>query len=271
MPRIQVYVFSLKISSELKRNSLAEEFKESITSVIILAHEYISLKSVRTERQIEKKLKRVGSIIQESEGRLPIEIIISAFESLNNAFMNLKSIYAEYDSLIKENADQKKIDRNIYIEEAMTTLIFVEAYKIKATAALIATEASNKINDLYKTGLFLVTAFLLLLTVIIGALIFFVSRRINFSLNHLTRSANAIEKGKLNEPVPNLGIDEFGDLASAFDSMRISLKQNEEEIHQLNQTLEQRVIERTKELEAVYMKMPITTCYKKTFIFDNQL
>ena len=80
--------------------------------------------------------------------------------------MNLKSIYAEYDALIKENANQKEIDRNIFIEEAMTTLILAEAYKIKATATLIATEASNKINDLYKMGLFLVTAFLLLLTVI---------------------------------------------------------------------------------------------------------
>ena len=182
---LSLYVFSLKISSELKKDSLAEEFKESITSVIILAHEYTSLKSVRTERLLEKKLERVGSIIQQSKGRLPIEIIINAFESLNKAFMNLKSIYAEYDALIKANANQKEIDRNIFVEEAMTTLIFAEAYKIKATAALIATEASNKINDLYKMGLFLVTAFSLLLTVIIGVSIFFVSRRINFSLNHL--------------------------------------------------------------------------------------
>lgn len=50
---LSLYVFSLIISSELKRKSLAEEFKESITSVIILAHEYTSLKSVRTERLLE--------------------------------------------------------------------------------------------------------------------------------------------------------------------------------------------------------------------------
>jgi signal transduction histidine kinase/cytochrome b subunit of formate dehydrogenase len=66
----------------------------------------------------------------------------------------------------------------------------------------------------------------------------------------LTGAAEKISSGDLSEPVPNLGVDEIGTLATAFETMRVKLRESLESIQAWGRQLEARVHERTQELEA---------------------
>jgi signal transduction histidine kinase len=66
----------------------------------------------------------------------------------------------------------------------------------------------------------------------------------------LTGAARRIAAGDLSQPVPDLGKDEVGGLARTFEVMRLRLRQSLEEIQSWNRQLEDRVHERTQELEA---------------------
>src|SRR3990172_3936587 len=66
----------------------------------------------------------------------------------------------------------------------------------------------------------------------------------------LTTAARRIAGGDLSQPVPDLGKDEVGGLARTFEAMRVRLKQSLEGIQSWNRQLEDRVHERTRELEA---------------------
>jgi len=68
-------------------------------------------------------------------------------------------------------------------------------------------------------------------------------------VNSLTQAAQRISSGDLEGPIPVSGQDEIGRLALTFDHMRVKLKDSIDTIEQWNRELEQRVKERTKELE----------------------
>jgi len=86
---ISLFVLSFKVHTELNKDLLADRFHDAATSIIILAHEYTALQSVRTMNMLENKLLRMNVIIQEAEGQIPLEIILNAFKSLNNTYVNL--------------------------------------------------------------------------------------------------------------------------------------------------------------------------------------
>jgi signal transduction histidine kinase/cytochrome b subunit of formate dehydrogenase len=66
----------------------------------------------------------------------------------------------------------------------------------------------------------------------------------------LNTAAGRIAGGDLSQPVPDLGKDEVGGLAKTFEAMRVRLQESQEGIQSLNRDLENRVRERTSELEA---------------------
>lgn len=66
----------------------------------------------------------------------------------------------------------------------------------------------------------------------------------------LTTAARRIATGDLAQPVPDLGKDEVGGLAKTFEAMRVRLQQSQDAIQSANRQLEDRVHERTRELEA---------------------
>ncbi len=66
----------------------------------------------------------------------------------------------------------------------------------------------------------------------------------------LTAAAQKLASGDLSEPVPAMGADEIGRLAGAFETMRGRLKEAIETIQTWAGELEERVHERTRELEA---------------------
>ncbi len=94
------------------------------------------------------------------------------------------------------------------------------------------------------------------LAVLIAAgLTWIVTRQIVTPLQRLAATAQRFGSGDLEVPIPAMGQDEIGRLAESLDTMRNQLKHSLDEIKQWNQELEQRVKQRTKELEELYHKL----------------
>jgi len=71
----------------------------------------------------------------------------------------------------------------------------------------------------------------------------------------LTEATSRISSGQLDVPVPVEGLDEVADLARGFEEMRVKLRAFLEAQQRWNEELEERVRQRTQELEALYEEL----------------
>lgn len=74
-------------------------------------------------------------------------------------------------------------------------------------------------------------------------------------IGQLTEASQRIAAGVLTTPIPHRGQDEVGTLGQAMESMRAQLQDSLERIENWNRELEQRVRERTQELERLYQEV----------------
>jgi two-component system NtrC family sensor kinase len=77
---------------------------------------------------------------------------------------------------------------------------------------------------------------------------FFVHRMVYMPLRDLESGAKRISSGDLEKPIPVRSQDEFGQLATSFNSMTLALRNSELELREWNRTLEQKVEENTRAL-----------------------
>ncbi len=82
-----------------------------------------------------------------------------------------------------------------------------------------------------------------------------VARSVRRPVAVLTRAAERIAGGNLEAPIPALGDDEVGRLGRSLEHMRVALKASIDEVERANAELEQRVRERTRELEGLYREL----------------
>jgi len=100
--------------------------------------------------------------------------------------------------------------------------------------------------DKLRDRMIMLTSILLALTIYVS---YFFSLNLTQPLRFLDISAQALAEGRLDEPIEPSSKDEIGDLALSFESMRVALKQTFAEVEQQKNELEDRVLERTAELE----------------------
>jgi signal transduction histidine kinase len=81
------------------------------------------------------------------------------------------------------------------------------------------------------------------------------ARSVTRPVEALTHAAEKIAEGDLTEPIPMVGKDEVGRLGYALEVMRSSLGEANASIARHNQVLEQRVADRTAELERVNARL----------------
>ncbi|MHB8872066.1 MAG: sensor histidine kinase [Myxococcaceae bacterium] len=90
-----------------------------------------------------------------------------------------------------------------------------------------------------------------------GSLVFAwgAARSVQRPVKVLTRAAERIAGGELDQPIPPLGADEVGSLGRSFESMRVALASSLARIEQAKDELEARVEERTRQLADLNLKL----------------
>ena len=74
-------------------------------------------------------------------------------------------------------------------------------------------------------------------------------RNITSRLQSLVMASDRLSKGDFEHVVPPAGKDEIGSLAEAFEGMREAIRQRDGQLRQWNETLQQKIGERTSQLE----------------------
>jgi len=94
------------------------------------------------------------------------------------------------------------------------------------------------------------------LTILIALLFAWgMARSVTMPLKVLAHAAARITQGDLETPIRSLGEDEIGSLARSLDHMRITLKASVDAIAEGKRKLEERVRERTQELQTLYQEL----------------
>lgn len=106
-------------------------------------------------------------------------------------------------------------------------------------------EAFSHVYDLRKN---MVIVFIgLFITIIFASII--ISKKITKPIKNLTGKAQELAGGNLNVDIPILGKDEIGILSQSFHDMQYSIKNLVDELKDINHNLEQKVSDRTKEIQ----------------------
>ncbi len=123
-----------------------------------------------------------------------------------------------------------------------------DAYMEKIGEVRIALTLENLKAEIDKSE---TTSILLTLLVVLSAIIIMAAfvRVITRPIESLVKVAEEISRGDLSKTVNIHRRDEIGHLAESFNRMIESLKLSQEEIEEYNRTLEEKIIERTSELE----------------------
>ncbi|MCM2253389.1 MAG: HAMP domain-containing protein, partial [Ramlibacter sp.] len=112
------------------------------------------------------------------------------------------------------------------------------------------TYSLDKINQTMRAHVFNMVAvsivFILLISLSAGWLL---HRMIYLPLADLEKGAKRLSSGNYDRPIPVRGEDEFGSLARSSNTMMVALKKSRQELEEWVQTLEQKVSDRTKELQ----------------------
>jgi len=107
-------------------------------------------------------------------------------------------------------------------------------------------EKVNKSIAVARTAATLLTVLVLIFTII---MLTFIISAITKPVTELVKVTDQISKGDYSQRVEIKQKDEIGQLALTFNKMIISLKQSRDEIEQYNRTLEEKIFERTLQLE----------------------
>jgi two-component system NtrC family sensor kinase len=107
-----------------------------------------------------------------------------------------------------------------------------------------------KVDENIKTAINRILSFSLLLILTLSSIIvIFIQRFVNRPVKELVKGTNKVAAGELNYKISLNSKDEIGQLALSFNKMTEDLKNANEQIQEWIKTLEQRVEERTQELQ----------------------
>ena len=256
---ILLVFYSTLVGQELERAAVATEFTKSFAGLSILVSKYERNPTSRTERLFEKKLGVVERIIDESENIVPLVRVRNALNALEKAFKRLQQNNRERQELALKGGTEEERDRIAFIKQRITAVMRTEVQKIFDVALTIDAEAKANVDLIHTRGTIAVVTFSIALLFIIGAPALLIAKGINEALQKLVGGAKTLEHGDLDHRISHGKADEFGELVDSFNEMA-------DRLHTHRESLEERIRERTAELEASKEAAEAANLAKSTFL-----
>lgn len=118
------------------------------------------------------------------------------------------------------------------------------------------------------TKLILITTLMLILTILIliTMIVLNINKMVILPIKKMTSLTNKVSEGNLDYQIDIKSKDELEDLATSFNKMTKELKRNRDELEKAKMKLEERIAERTKELEETNVRLVDTARHKSVFL-----
>jgi nitrate/nitrite-specific signal transduction histidine kinase len=152
---------------------------------------------------------------------------------------------ASLNALVDLEPGTPAFDESLSASGAQSTALLQEADRI---VRLYQDEASGKISLLR----FIQAGFLICALALLAAGAWLTRKSLLDPLQALRQATDRLGQNNLSTPIEVDAPQEIDSLAEAFDAMRINLLSAQSELVQMNASLEKRVAQRTRELEALY-------------------
>src|SRR3990167_1406931 len=267
-----LFVTAQQVKEAIERNKIADEVTKAASDLNIIAYEYLIHHEARPQAQWESRHKSIEKLLtgQETKGteeQAVLQRILQNQESIGSLFSQLVT---NYESRGKSKSD---ITLSRELEERLAGQMLTKLQATVSDAFRLAEASHSQVVTAQARAGSLIMVFIVLLAALIAAVSFMIHRTVVKPIAKLHEGTEIIGAGNLDYRVGTAAKDETGQLSRAFDQMTIQLKGSfaeleketternraEEEIRRLNEDLDQRVIERTAQLEATNTELQAFT------------
>lgn len=227
---------SQKVAKQEQRHKLADTIQLTVSELRVLANEYSLHQEKRMEEQWYLRYNSTFELLTaataaDTEDDEIINQIKVDYKALDGLFKEIVANYKERETLVQDQDSLKNIGINAEHGNRITSQLLIKSQTVFANSVRYAEKASARADNARKTSRDLIIFLTVMNLLNLLTMTIIVSRNITRSVNKLAKGAEIIGKGNLEHQIDITSKDEIGDLARAFDRMRVSVKILMEEKH----------------------------------------
>ncbi|MCW8955597.1 MAG: response regulator, partial [Gammaproteobacteria bacterium] len=228
--------------------------EETLSSIFDEETVYLSVHNAN-EKMLYQSIKEHGFVLPASlSGMQTHSNLIQAFETGNG--FNKQRYILFLQPVVAEVMDDM-LDIELDSTEPLAEEV-IGVIRLVVSEKSLQREAANSIAIIA-----LISALVALVGVVMSLLL---SRRITSPLATLASATQAVGRGDFNQKIDLKSDDEMGVLANSFNSMLEKLQDYQNEVNQHRLNLEEKVIERTSELENIMKQAEAANKAKSQFL-----